>query len=177
MGKRKQRRMRTNGGKIELVAADVENPHYSRDHAESRSNPRKIRVMKNARESAVETLFARGGLDLAQKQAADRFRMIWERCGGSGSVAMDYGREIVDGGGARDPISERQVEAGKELARCRNLLGARLYALVCRVCGEGLSLPQIATMTRERLTAADNLRGALDDLAGMWGIISRLANG
>jgi len=157
----------------ELVGADVDNPHYSRAHSENLTNPRKIRVMKNARESAVEMLYARGKLDEAQKETADRFRRLWERCGGSGSAAMDYTREVVDGGPPRDPISERQVEAGRELARCRTLLGARLYSLVCRVCGEGWALSQISTMKRDRLTVADNLRDSLDDLGEMWGIIKR----
>ncbi len=55
--------------------------------------------------------------------------------GGKGASAIDYGREHVDGGKAGDPITERQVNAGKELARCRVLLGVRLYGLVSAVCG------------------------------------------
>lgn len=32
-------------------------------------------------------------------------------------------------------MTERQMNAGRELACCRNLLGARLYGLVCAVAG------------------------------------------
>lgn len=167
---RKPRKM-TIADKVEHQSVLVDNPFYSRDHIEAGSNPRKIWATKNVRESAVETLYARGKLDEAQKVTADRFRAHWEACGGS-IGAMDYGREPVDGGGARDPLSARQAEAGRELARCRTLLGARMFALVCQVCGEGRALQEVVAVKRGQLTAADNLRGSLDDLAEMWGIVS-----
>lgn len=163
--------------KAEIASVEVDNPYFSRDHAESSNNPRRIRVTKNLRESAIETLFARGKLDDAQKKAADRFRSAWEACGGAGAAAMDYSRTHVDGGGARDPISERLVAASQELASCRNLLGARNFALVCKVCGQGLSFGDITTDQRAKLTMADNLRDSLNDLAQLYGIASRKANG
>lgn len=151
-----------------IRSVTMDNPYFNGAHAITSTNPKKISVVKNLRESAVETLFARGKLDRAQKEAADRFRGIYESAGGT-IGAMDYGREPVDGGGASDPLSQRQVDAGKMLAQCRNLLGARNFALVCKVCGQGMSLQQVAASKREQLTAADNLRASLDDLAAMWG--------
>ena len=156
--------------KVELMSTEVDNPFFSADHAETPTNPRRIRVVKNLRESAVETLYARGKLDEAQKKAADRFRATWEACGGAGSGAMDYSRTQVDGGGARDPISERQVDAGRTLRDCRLLLGQRNYDLVSKVCGQGLALQDIERDQRARLTMADNLRASLDDIARMWGL-------
>lgn len=163
--------------KLELVSAEIDNPYFSADHAESVDNPKRIRASKNLRESAIETLFARGKLDEAQKKAGDRFRAVWEAGGGAGTAAMDYSRTHVDGGGMRDPLSERQVDASKELATCRVVLGVRNFALVCKVCGQGLSFGDISTDQRTKLTMADNLRDSLDDLARMWGIVSRAPNG
>lgn len=163
--------------KLELVSAEVDNPYFSTDHAESSDNPKKIRASKNLRESAIETLFARGKLDEAQKKAGDRFRAVWEACGGAGTAAMDYARTHVDGGGARDPISERQIDAGKELASCRVMLGQRNFALVCKVCGQGLSFSDITTDARAKLTMADNLRDSLNDLAQAYGIVSQRSHG
>jgi hypothetical protein len=170
---KKKRVKRMTPGKMDVIETYMDNPHFTRDHVESQTNPRRIKVQKNARESAVEMLFARKLLNEAQKQTADRFRSAWERCGGAGSAALDYTREVVDGGGAREAISERQIDAGRELVRCRQILGARIYDLICKVCGQGLSLQQLAPSNRDRLTAADNLRNGLDDLAEMWGIIRR----
>jgi len=156
--------------KLDIEVVDMDNPYHSRDHAESPTNPKRITVAKNLRESAVETLFARGKLDEAQKKAADRFRAAWEACGGTDG-AMDYGQVRVDGGGAKDPISERQIDAGKTLRDCRVLLGQRNFDLVVDVAGRGLSFSDIRTEARARLTMADNLRDALDDLAKMWGLL------
>lgn len=124
--------------------------------------------MVNVRESAITTLASRGVLDAAQVAAADRFRALFEAMGGKGAGAFDYGREHVDGGKARDPISERQANAGKELARCRALLGVRIYGLVSAVCGEGFALTELLASK-----GADMLRMGLDDLAGLWGIATR----
>jgi hypothetical protein len=154
-----------------LADVDVDNPFYSREHPVSSTNPRKVRVAKNLLESAVETLYARGKLDEAQKKAADRFRSMWEASGGAGAPAMDYSQLRVDGGGARDPISARMVDASKSMRDCRLLLGQRNYDLVSKVCGQGLSLQDIEREQRARLTMADNLRASLDDLGKMWGLV------
>ena len=90
---------------------------------------------------------------------------------------MDYTRTHVDGGGTRDPISERQVDAGKELASCRVMLGKRNFDLVCKVCGQGLSFGDISSDARAKLTMADNLRDSLNDLAQAYGIVSQRLHG
>ena len=159
--------------KTKLRAALVENPDHSRAHAGDATNPRTVPAMINIRELAITTMAARGVLDAVQIEAATRFRALWEAMGGKGVSAIDYGREFVDGGKRADPITERQMHSGKELARCRALLGHRCYALVSLVCGEGYSLTEIVAGKRERLTAADMLRMGLDDLAEMWRLATR----
>lgn len=154
---------------LELRPVKLDNPGFSRDHAEDKlGNLRIIDGVINIRESAIETLYARGALNIAQKWAADKYRGLFEAMGGAGASAIDYSRDAVDGGPARDPISERQVEAGRELKRCRIWLGVRNYELVRKVCGEGKALSDIFPAKRDRLTAADNLRHALDDLLILW---------
>ncbi|RVP07338.1 hypothetical protein CN083_15705 [Sinorhizobium meliloti] len=160
--------------KIKLRPTGVPNPYFSRAHPPGPTNPRTIPAVVNVRESAVATMASRGVLDPAQVAAADRFRALFEAMGGKGAGAIDYGRERVDGGKAREPITERQMNAGRELARCRDLLGARLYGLVCAVCGEGYALHEVAGKEkRARLVAADMLRMGLDDLAAMWRLATR----
>ncbi|MQV11224.1 DUF6456 domain-containing protein [Sinorhizobium meliloti] len=160
--------------KIKLRPTEVPNPYFSRAHAADTSNPRTIPAVVNVRESAVTTMASRGVLDAAQVAAADRFRGLFEAMGGKGAGAIDYSREHVDGGKSREPITEGQMNAGQELARCRDLLGARLYGLVCAVAGEGRALHEVVGKgKRERLTAADMLRMGLDDLATMWRLATR----
>ncbi|MHC2489372.1 hypothetical protein CN200_31680 [Sinorhizobium meliloti] len=160
--------------KSKLRPATVANPYFSRAHPPGPTNPRTIPAVVNVRESAVTTMASRGVLDSAQVAAADRFRKLFEAMGGKGAGAIDYGREHVDGGKRADPLTERQMNAGRELARCRDLLGARLYGLVCAVAGEGYALNEVAGKDkRARLVAADMLRMGLDDLAAMWKLATR----
>ncbi|MER9222995.1 hypothetical protein NKI48_29700 [Mesorhizobium sp. M0644] len=156
-----------------LRAVSVPNPFYSRAHPADGSNPRTIPAIVNVRESAVTTLAARGQLDAAQVAAADRFRALWEALAGRGLSSIDPARVVVDGGKMPDGMSQRQFNAGRELRKCRVLLGARGYQLVALVCGQGMALREIATSKRERLTAADMLRWCLDDLAVLWGLARR----
>lgn len=150
-----------------LVRVEIENPDWRPAHDGEKAFPRLIEAEKNPRESAVETLFARGFLARSQKLAADRFRAFWEKAGGS-VRSLDHSLDRVDGGRG-DPLATRIV-AANELKRCRQLIGARGYEVLQLVCAEGRALTEITPHKRERLTMADNLRADLDDLAAMWGI-------
>lgn len=157
-------------GKIELQPAFVDNPYWRPDLEGESTVPRKIRADVNVRESAVGTLAARRLIDEAQAEAAVRFRRHWEAIGGAGAQAMDYARDKVDGGKIADPIDISQMRAAKHLAEAERTLGERNYELVRSVCGEGKAMTEIYSEKRDRLTATDNLRASLDDLARIWGI-------
>ncbi|WP_352466183.1 MULTISPECIES: hypothetical protein [unclassified Mesorhizobium] len=120
-------------------------------------------------------LASRGALDAAEVKAAERFRALCEAMAGKGLSSIDPAPIVVDGGKTPDGISQRQINAGQELRRCRALLGARGYQLVALVCGQGMALHEIAAIKRESLTAADMLRWCLDDLAALWGICDAAA--
>jgi hypothetical protein len=155
--------------KAQIAVAEVDNPNYSRDHPENLGNPRTIMVSINRRADAVTSLWIRGFLEDHQKRAADRFTAAWRIMqglhGGSFGEHVDHRQE--------PSISEDVIDAGRQLQECRGLLGVRSYDLVCVVCGEGKALSDLFPMKRQRLTAADNLRVALDDMARMWGYMQR----
>ena len=155
--------------KAQLADAEVDNPYFLTAHAESTGNPRRIRAFINVRCSAVVSLANRGFLKDHQMRAASRFGEAWEIMeglhGGSFSEHVDHRHQ--------PSISEDVIDAGRQLQQCRDLLGFRSYRLVCAVCGEGKSLSDLFPVKRSRLTAADNLRAALDDMAYMWGYIQR----
>lgn len=162
----------------ELAQAVRDNPDFSRDHAEGKlGNPRKISVVVNVRESAVSTLAARGLLNEAQVEAADRFRRLFEAMGGNGPRAVDWRREAVDGGRFPDPIGTRQIDAGKQLAAAYENLtkehGRYGWKIVGYVCGEGLSIHDMTETRRQRDTMTDQLRLYLDNLAEFWGLRSK----
>ncbi len=169
MAKRKKKPMPA----VEIATKTIHNPLWSRDHYGDRTNPRFVTAAINPRESGIVTLAARGLIDEAQEQAADRFRSIWETLGGSGAKALDYTKEPVDGGGFSDPISIRQIAAGKELKVVSEALrsehGEYAYRLLTYIAGEGRSVYELTDTRRQRDTMTDNLRTYLSFLAYFWG--------
>ena len=159
---------KTMGPKLQSVR--IENPDWRPDLDGEKAFPRTVVAAVNVRESAIETLYARRFLGRAQKQAADRFRAIWEMAGGN-IASVDYSRERVDGARG-DPVAAK-LRAMHELRRCRELIGRRGFENIEAVCGEGKALTELTPHKRERLTMADNLRADLDDLATMWGFQTR----
>ena len=155
--------------KQEVIFAEADNPLYSRAHHPSRSNPVKIKVAVNLKESPLGYLAHRKIINEAQLKAGIEFRRLWEIMGGSGVAAMDYSKDPVDGGGWSDPINARQFEAGKKLNAVRLHIGVRPYEIVQKVAGEGVFLSVLGRSHRERLTYSDYLKDALTDLSILWG--------
>jgi hypothetical protein len=154
-----------------VLDSEVENPHYARQHDGEAWNPRLITVAVNRRESTFVSLKARKTLtDESQIKAATMFLRFYEDMGGSGVKAIDYGNEPVDGGGTRDPISDKIVNAGLRLKEAREHIGVRPYFYVQKVIGEGYTLAQLMPSQRGREMAGQYLRDALDELAALWGI-------
>ena len=163
--------------RIEVGSEQVDNPLYMRDHAGDKTNHRQISVPFNHKESAISALAAKRAIDEAQAAAAVRFRSLWEAVGGAGAKAIDYSKEPVDGGGAVEPISLKQLTAGSELKRASDALksahGLYAYRLVGYVAGEGRSIHEMTETRRQRDTMTDNLRTYLDVLAELWGFRTR----
>jgi hypothetical protein len=149
----------------ELAIVEIENPHYSKVHAGATGNPKTTSAAMNLRESPIAMMAAKGHIAVHQLQAANEFRRAWESLGGSGAGSFDYSREQVDGGGLREPITDRQIRAGFFLKECQRVLGPRHYDVVCKVAGQGCTIAELGGSKRERYTLADYLRHALDDLA------------
>lgn len=163
--------------KIETRKVVVDNPYFSRAHAGGHGNPVKIEALVNIRESAIGTMAAKGHISPHQLQAALRFRRLCELLGGAGAGSLDLSVERVDGGGARDPIGLHQMDAGRQLAKCRELLGVRAYEIMSKIAGQGFAIAELGRTHRERTTLADYLKDGLDVLAEHWGYKTREARG
>lgn len=158
----------------EVVIRDVPNPNHNPLYSEKSGNPRFIRGSVNLRESPIAMMYAKGIISESQLMAANKFRRLWETCGGKGAGSFDYSREPVDGSGPRETITDQRMEAGAKLKAAEERLGRRPYAIVARVAGEGVSIASMGTTHRERTTLADYLKDALDDLASLWGYDNRV---
>lgn len=154
-----------------LRAVDVDNPFYSPDHEESRTNPRRISAVVNIRESTVATLASQGLIDPAQAAAANRFKRLWEL-----SHTVKYASpatERTSGSGGGMSFAEVQANARAELGRASVVLGVHGYRLVSMICGEGYAVRDVTVNRRQRDTAHDMLRIYLDQLSGLWGFATR----
>jgi hypothetical protein len=155
--------------KAELAETEVDNPFFTADHPESAGNPRKVIVFVNRRESAIIWLANRRHLNAHQVRASVRFEKTWKIMQGLHGSSFHEHVDIRH----TPSISDDVVDAGRELQQCRDLLGVRSYRLVCAVCGESKLPAELFPVKRRRLTAMDNLRAALDDLACMYGYMHR----
>lgn len=163
-----------------MVSRQVENPDWRPDRDGEPGFPRNTVAVINAKESAVETLFARGGLSNLQKRAADLFRAHYEAYASENIRSIDYSDDKVDTSTVKAPTTERRAKARYELGRCKAEIGTRNYRLLVSICGQGKSFNEMypyvddkkedAVSQRKRLTAADNLRSSLYDTAVLWGL-------
>jgi hypothetical protein len=150
------------------VLSEVENPLYNPAHDGENWNPKKITGIKNMKESALVTLEQRGALDPAQVKAGERFRTVWESLGGAGAGSFDYTREPVDGGGPRSALSDRQIQAGIDLADCRRVLGIG-YDIMVKVAGEGRAVTEMTPSKNLQRAYIEMLKQGLTALAIHFG--------
>jgi len=134
-------------------------------------------VVINVGESPLAIMYDRHQIDLAQYEAGKWFRRTWEQMR-YGSMAVDPSHEPVDisrNGG--DPIPNRVIDAGRELAAARAEIGRSGYRVVELVCGQGFEIREIVGQAtdRERRHIGWLFRLSLDTLAEWRGYISKKA--
>ena len=154
--------------KVLPALSEIDNPLHNPAHDGEIWNPKKITGLRNMKESALVTLEQRGALDEAQAAAGNRFRSIWEALGGSGAGSFDYSREPVDGGGARSALSDRQIQAGIDLAACRQALGIG-YDIMVKVAGEGKAVTELTESKNLQRAYIEMLKQGLTALAVYFG--------
>ena len=133
----------------------------------------KIVTLRSIRNDPLGRLHSHRQIDEAQYQGGRAFQDDWEKAE-RGPQAVDPGREYVDGGQMREPITERQRKAVLRLNRVERELGADGSALVHEVLISGMSVQQIGQ--RRGLSSqrwidyfARRLQECLDRLALIYG--------
>src|ERR1700691_3429007 len=102
----------------------------------------KIVTLRSIRNDPLARLHTHRQIDEAQYQSGRAFQEDWEKAE-RGPQAVDPTREYVDGGQAREPITERQRKAVLRLNRAERELGADGSALVHEVLILGMTMEQI----------------------------------
>jgi hypothetical protein len=123
-----------NGDTVERIVSDP----YS-------STGGKIVVTASIRDDPLGRLHARKHIDDAQYRIGLFLRELFELAEIGSIEAMDPGKEPVDGRVAYiEPITDRQIKAGRKLAYVRSVLGQVGYDLCRAVLAERASMEQIA---------------------------------
>src|SRR5437588_10661285 len=133
----------------------------------------KIVTLRSIRNDPLGRLHSRRQIDEAQYQGGRAFQDDWEKAE-RGPQAVDPTREYVDGGRAREPITESQRKAVLRLNRGERELGADGSALVHDVLVRGLTMQQVGErrgLHTKRWSDyfSRRLRECLDRLALLYG--------
>jgi hypothetical protein len=133
----------------------------------------KIVTLRSIRNDPLGRLHSRRQIDEAQYLGGRAFQDDWEKAE-RGPRAVDPTQEYVDGGQAREPITERQRKAVLRLNRAERELGADGTALVHEVLVLGMTMEQVGQ--RRALCGqrwidyfARRFRECLDRLALLYG--------
>ncbi len=102
----------------------------------------KIVTLRSIRSDPLARLHSHRQIDEAQYRGGRAFQNDWERAE-RGPRAVDPTREYVDGGQAREPITEGQRKAVLRLNRAERDLGADGSALVHEVLILGMTMEQV----------------------------------
>jgi hypothetical protein len=135
---------------------------------------RKVTVNINLRHDVLTHWQSRKLIDAAQFLAGRRFQRIWHRAQFGGVAGVRFDQPRVDGGTRADPLTDRMLDARRELAELAGVLGLIDYPLMGRIVGEGRSLEAEGASgawgSREpQLYVARRVRDALAVLAAHWG--------
>ena len=133
----------------------------------------KIVAIRSIRNDPLARLHSHRQIDEAQYRGGRAFQDDWEKAE-RGPRAVDPTREYVDGGRAREPITERQRRAVLQLNRIEHELGADGVVLVHEVLVLGLSMEQVGQRRGLRGQRwmdyfSKRFRECLDRLAQIYG--------
>jgi hypothetical protein len=139
----------------------------------------KIVALRSIRNDPLARLHTHHQIDEAQYRGGRAFQDDWEKAE-RGPRAIDPTREYVDGGRAREPITERQRRAVLRLNRVARELGSDGIMLVHEVLVLGLTMEQIGqkrVLRGQRWMDyfAKRFRECLDRLALIYGFATAQA--
>jgi hypothetical protein len=154
----------------EVAAIEIDDP-LALDPGE------KITALRSIRNDPLARLHSHHQIDEAQYRGGRAFQDDWEKAE-RGPRAVDPTREYVDGGRAREPITERQRRAVLRLNRIEHELGTDGIALVHDVLVLGLTMEQIGVGRglrgqRWKDYFARRFQECLDRLAQTYGFASK----
>ena len=91
----------------------------------------------NVRESAIDHLVSRRRINAAQAFAGDRFRRLWELSAVGSVKGIDPTKDVVDGNGSMEPVTDARLVASQELKTAIQAIGLSASRVLISVLEEG----------------------------------------
>ncbi len=147
----------------------IDDPGYQPEHHGTKGNNRYSKAPINMNESPILWLYSHNWIDQAQFKAGSRISRLYQALGSGGFSSIDHTRDVVDGGAAKIAIPDSKIDAGRQLHECQLHIGAHLYDIVSKICGEGIMIKQLAQSEWARRRISKQLKEGLDLLSQRWG--------
>jgi len=154
----------------------VRDPYEERDYLSGKTGLPSIRAkIVNLRDDPLGRLHARGQIDECQYAAGRRWQRDYHDAELANLKAIDFTRDVVDGGRGPEILTDRQCKAMAALARYDRALGLDGCALVRQVLGNRMFMADVARVRGENGQHAvayfgRRFRECLDTLAVAMGL-------
>jgi hypothetical protein len=135
-----------------------------------------ITVARSIRDDPLADMYSRSQIDTAQYSAGRRWQHFHELTQIGPIAAIDPGKEAVDGGKMRDPITDRQIDAFREIMKADKMLGQVGAQLVRDFLARGMTVGQMfekydCKTGRRQTFLSIRVRECLDELGKLWGLV------
>ena len=140
------------------------------------ANGEKITVVRSVRDDPLADMYSRSQIDTAQYAAGRTWQKYHEITQIGPIAAIDPGKEAVDGGKMRDPITDRQIDAFREMMRADRLLGQSGAQIMRDFLARGMTVGQMyekydCKTARRQTFLSIRVRECLEDLGKLWGLV------
>lgn len=135
-----------------------------------------ITVARSIRDDPLADMYSRSQIDTAQYAAGRKWQHYHELTEIGRIAAIDPGKEVVDGGRMRDPLTDKQIDAIREIMKADKMLGQVGAHLVRDFLARGMTVGQMyekydCKTARRQTFLSIRVRECLDELGKMWGLV------
>lgn len=131
----------------------------------------KIAVMRSIRDDKLAAMRSRDEIDEAQFLAGRKYEMIYEWCEVGNVQAINPTKEAVDGGGWGDVLSNRQINATRDLSDIRAHIGADADELMHRILIRRMTFGSLGLSERKTAELRRGFFHILEQMAHYWGYV------
>lgn len=149
----------------QVAVAVVKDP-YGRDGE-------RISVVRNIRDDILAEMHSRGEIDQAQFDAGRKYELYAEMAEIGNVQAIDPRKEAVDGGRGYEGITDRQIDAVRQLSEAARVLGAKGEMVVRTVLIDRKRFSHLGMPERATTSVRIRFFTYLEILAEFWGCATK----